>query len=95
MSSKRSSGRPSRLVLRQHLGVQLEPGKRNAALDAAMQLEQLEVHVHRVAELGLTILDGAELGRLARVGPARAWGSGGVIGHGAIIHKLPISDCLP
>ena len=70
MSSKRSSGRPSAWCRGQDLGIQLEPWERHAALDSTMQLEQFEVHVHRIAEFGLPVLDGAEFGRLARFRPA-------------------------
>ena len=58
------------LMLRQHLGVHLEPRERDAALDSPVQLEQLEMHVYGAAELGLPILDAAQLGGLTRVGPA-------------------------
>jgi hypothetical protein len=34
-----------------------------------MQLEEFEVHVHRIAEFGLPVLDCAKFGRLARFGP--------------------------
>jgi hypothetical protein len=60
-----------------------------------MQFEELEMHLHGVAQLGMVILDGSQFGRLSRVGPTRTWGTGGVLGHRAIIHKLPISDFLP
>jgi hypothetical protein len=60
-----------------------------------MQFEKLEVHLHGVAEFGMAILDGSEFGRLTCVSPTGPWGTGYVIGHCAIIHKLPVSDFLP
>jgi hypothetical protein len=58
-----------RLVPGKHLGVHLKPWKRDAALDSSMQLDQLEVHVHRIAEFGLPVLDCAEFGCLAGFRP--------------------------
>ena len=71
MSSKRRSGPRFGLVTLKHLRRELEQRQRHAALDAALQLEQLEVHVDRVGQLRMLVAECAE------APPLRAIPSGG------------------
>jgi hypothetical protein len=42
------------------VSVEVERRQRHAALDAALQLQQLDVHVHGAGELRMACLDGAQ-----------------------------------
>ena len=70
-----------RLMLRENLSAQLEPWQRHAPLDAPMHFEQLQVHVHRLAELGMRVPDRAKLHRFTGVGSRRSWWPGARVGH--------------
>jgi hypothetical protein len=48
-----------------------------------MQLDKLEVHVDGVAELGLALFDGTELGRFPGVAPGRTRRPGSRVSHSA------------
>ncbi len=62
---------------------QVERGQRDAGLNAALHFEQLEVHVHGIGKLGLSLFQRAKLGDLSRFGPARARRSSCSVGHPA------------
>ena len=64
------------LVALEGVGVEVERRQRHAALDAPLQLEQLDVHVDRVGELGMPGLDGAQFRDLARFGARRSGRAG-------------------
>ena len=61
MSSKRSSGSPLAVVRSNDVLVQLEPRQGHAPLDAAVQLEQLDLHVDGVRQLRMRLPDRAQL----------------------------------
>ncbi len=73
--------------------------KRHAALNATLQLEELQVHVDRVRQLRMLCAKGLELQRLARLRARRSWRPSGRIGHHAIIAGVRIlmvgSEALP
>jgi len=52
-----------------------------ARLNAALHVQELEVHVHGMRKLGLAVLEGAELGVLPRFGAAGARLTSCRIGH--------------
>ena len=59
------AGQISRLVRAKNIGGQLDRGQRDAPLDPAMHLEQLEMHVDCFGQLRMGQLDCAQLRRLA------------------------------
>ena len=73
------------LMARDHLFVQLEHREGDAQADAALEFQQLEVHVHRVGELGMRDAQGAELDDLAGFGARGAKRRLRVCGHVAIM----------
>jgi hypothetical protein len=67
------------------VGVEFERRERHAALDAPLQLEQLDVHVHGARELGMELLERAQFCNFAGLGTRRTDRG---IGHGSIIHSV-------
>jgi len=67
------------LVALHDVGVEFERRERHAPLDAPLQLQQLDVHVHGARELGMARLDRAQFCYLAGFGARRTDGG---IGHG-------------
>jgi hypothetical protein len=61
-------GTALQLVAVKRGGIEVEGRQWDPALNAALQFEELDVHVHRAGQLGLAGLDGAEFGDLARLG---------------------------
>ena len=71
------------LVARGDVGVQVERRQRDPRLHASLHLQEFEVHVDRISQLGLAFSERAELDGFACVRPAwTRWASGG-IGHQA------------
>jgi hypothetical protein len=50
------------------VGVEVERRQGHAALHPTLELEQLDMHVHRAGELRVTGLDGSQFGDLAGLG---------------------------
>jgi hypothetical protein len=44
-------------VAAEHVFIQLEPGERHTTLHTPMELEQLDVHIHGIRQLGMRVAD--------------------------------------
>ena len=53
------------LVALEDVGVEVERRQRHPALDAPLQPEELDVHVHGAGKFGMACLDGTQFGDLA------------------------------
>ena len=70
---------------RQPLGAELHHGQRNASLNPALQLVELEVHIDGVAELGMVLFQRAEFDSFPGFAPGRTYRPATRVTHQTII----------
>jgi starch synthase len=78
------------LVTLKYLRREIEHRQRHAALNAAMQLEELQVHLDRAGQLWMLGANGLKLQRFAGFRTRRSWRPNGRIRHHAIIAGVRI-----